>query len=387
MWFIVFSVFIILCYTFFSNISYFKLSVSYILFDVKVMNILIFAVFRMYSSFVKFLDDPGSLKVVSPVYVIFTLFFIKISIYKFVCLTILMILKNIYRTYLYLLLNKFEEKGGNVRTSKSSMNVVKKWVVSQKREYSMSVITNDWKRVVADLNLPKTSLMVFHPLEENCLELSFFVNGFCGDCYYTFHRYGRLGVTIIEDAFVKQCYGKTPLDGTYQICYKGSLWSDDDLLIFRRIDDVVFDLTIYRNETEIVLTKIAESNADIFEISKADYFENVFKLKGKHKVIDDGRQSDAIPCCRTTDKPKRLPAEVVKRAGLSENLHSLFVQNMTGVVEVFDVKTELNSCRLQYAIEGWRKFMSDNQLRFGDLMNITYVTSQLKIVLTDVTSV
>ncbi|MFS7969798.1 putative transcription factor B3-Domain family [Helianthus anomalus] len=75
----------------------------------------------------------------------------------------------------------------------------------------------------------------------------------------------------------------------------------------------------------------------------------------------------------------RLSAEVVRRARLSENLHSLFVQNMTGVVEVFDVKTELNSCELRHAIDGWRKFMSDNQLRFGDLLHFTYVTQQQKI--------
>ncbi|KAM0007712.1 putative transcription factor B3-Domain family [Helianthus debilis subsp. tardiflorus] len=168
----------------------------------------------------------------------------------------------------------------------------------------MPVLTDGQKRVVIGLNLPKTSLLVFHALEENCIELSFFDNGVWGDCYYTFHRYGRLGVTIIEDAFINQCYGNNPLDDTYQICYKGSFWSvetsnfhpsyvlkgwpkvcndigiqDDDLLIFRRIDDVVFDLTIYRNGTEIVLTKRAESDTDAFKISKADYFENVFKVR------------------------------------------------------------------------------------------------------------
>ncbi|MFS7948746.1 hypothetical protein Hanom_Chr06g00563501 [Helianthus anomalus] len=67
--------------------------------------------------------------------------------------------------------------------------------------------------------------MVFHPLGENYLEVAFFVNGVCGECYYTFHHYARLGVTIIEDAFVKQFYASNPLVGTYQICYKGSFWS------------------------------------------------------------------------------------------------------------------------------------------------------------------
>ncbi|MFS7903547.1 hypothetical protein Hanom_Chr01g00025331 [Helianthus anomalus] len=150
--------------------------------------------------------------------------------------------------YLYLFLNKCGEKGGNVRTCKSFMKVVKKWVVSLKRTYSMLVKTDGWKRVAADLNLPKTSLLVFHPLGENCLELSFFVNGVYGDYYYTFHRYGRLGVTIIEDAFVKQCYENSPQMAHIKYVIR-ALFVDDDLRIFRRIDDVVFDLTVYRNET------------------------------------------------------------------------------------------------------------------------------------------
>ncbi|MFS8034669.1 putative transcription factor B3-Domain family [Helianthus anomalus] len=198
----------------------------------------------MYSSFVKFLDDPGSLKVDVP----------------------LSLVKQVWG-------ERWEHK------NLQSFTKVEKWVVSLRRVNSMPIITDGWKRVAADLNLPKTSLLVFNPLGENCLELSFFVNGVCGDCYYTFHLYGRLGVTIIEDAFNKQCSGNSPPDSTYQICYKGSFWSpevcndigiqDDDLLIFKRIDDVVFDLTVYRNETEIVLTKRTESDADVFKISKS----------------------------------------------------------------------------------------------------------------------
>ncbi|MFS7948747.1 putative DNA-binding pseudobarrel domain superfamily [Helianthus anomalus] len=47
----------------------------------------------------------------------------------------------------------------------------------------------------------------------------------------------------------------------------------------------------------------------------------------------------------------------------------------------------LSSCNLRYGIDGWRKFMSDNQLRFGDLLHFTFITSQHKIILTDVTPV
>ncbi|XP_022019108.1 uncharacterized protein LOC110919136 [Helianthus annuus] len=61
---------------------------------------------------------------------------------------------------------------------------------------------------------------------------------------------------------------------------------------------------------------------------------------------------------------ERLPAEVARRAGLSLDLHPLKVQNMVGVVEVYDVKLELNELKPRYALDGWRKFMTDNNLRF-----------------------
>ncbi|MFS8025636.1 putative DNA-binding pseudobarrel domain superfamily [Helianthus anomalus] len=75
------------------------------------------------------------------------------------------------------------------------------------------------------------------------------------------------------------------------------------------------------------------------------------------------------------DGMDRLPVEVVKRAGLSVNLQPLSVQNMTGDVEVYETNTELNNGRLRYAVDGWRKFMSDNHLEFGHMLHFTYVTS------------
>ncbi|KAJ0764686.1 putative transcription factor B3-Domain family [Helianthus annuus] len=344
----------------------------------------------------------------------------------------------------------------------------------------MPMITDGWERVVKDLNLSKKTLLVFTPLGDFALELSYFVHGICGESYYTFHRYGKLGLTIIEDSLIKHCYVNNPPNSTYQICYKGSYWSvdaskfhtsyvfakgwpevcndlgiqDDDLLIFRRIDNVVFELVVYRKETEIALTKKAESDNDIvFEISKAGFFENVFEdiyeddkiasseegksfsqkklatnveakavksrksfkfdvectprkrmasqlktTEDKGKLIADRKDtvknttkgfhgtvhiktSDDISCCRSADKVKCLPFEVVKRAGLSVNLHSLSVQKITRVVEVYDVKTKLNNRKPRYLMDGWRKFMSDNNLKFGDMLHFTYVASQQKIVL------
>ncbi|KAJ0678129.1 putative DNA-binding pseudobarrel domain superfamily [Helianthus annuus] len=123
----------------------------------------------------------------------------------------------------------------------------------------------------------------------------------------TINCYLRLGVTIIEDAFVEECYGDNPPTGTYEICYKGSLWivstsklhssyvfshgwpelcndlgiHEDDLLLFRKLDDVFFfffDLTDYRNEIEIRLSKRVESHEDdVFLISKADYYDTLLK--------------------------------------------------------------------------------------------------------------
>ncbi|KAJ0601492.1 putative DNA-binding pseudobarrel domain superfamily [Helianthus annuus] len=78
---------------------------------------------------------------------------------------------------------------------------------------------------------------------------------------------------------------------------------------------------------------------------------------------------------RKGDYRLRLPAEVVDRAGLSDNLQPLYVQNMTRDVEVYETKTELNGGALRYAVDGWRKFMADNQLEFGHMLHFTYVTS------------
>ncbi|XP_022032875.1 B3 domain-containing protein At5g57720 [Helianthus annuus] len=278
---------------------------------------------------------------------------------------------------------------------------------------------------------------------------------------------------IIEDCFIKQFYENSLPSGKFQICYKGSCWNvevskvdtnfvfargwpemckdvgilEDDLLVFSRIDDVVFDIVVYSDETEICFSKKPESDDDsVLEISKAVYVENVFKdiyedeeivsvgegrtvtqkklrtnaectskrrmssrlnktedVKKKGKVTSERKEtvknmtkgnaalpvdtSDHIGCSSSAQKVKRLPVEVVRRAGLSVDLHPLKVQNMVGVVEVYDVKSELNDLKPRYALDGWRKFMTENKLRFGDMLYFTYVSSEQKIVLNQVTSV
>ncbi|KAM0071462.1 putative transcription factor B3-Domain family [Helianthus debilis subsp. tardiflorus] len=109
--------------------------------------------------------------------------------------------------------------------------------------------------------------------------------------------------------------------------------------------------------------------------------------KNARKVSGDGLDAEFFNFSRKGDYRLRLPVEVVNRAGLSDNLQPLSVQNMTRDVEVYETKTELNSGTLRYAFDGWRKFMADNHLEFGHMLHFTYVTSQKKIVLNDVTSI
>ncbi|MFS8018984.1 putative DNA-binding pseudobarrel domain superfamily [Helianthus anomalus] len=109
------------------------------------------------------------------------------------------------------------------------------------------------------------------------------------------------------------------LAGSYEINYKGSPWTvstskfnskyvfsqgrtqlcndlgvqEDDLLVFEKLDDVMFGLTVYRDEVEIRLSKKVESDDDdddVFQISKADYFKTLLK-----DIQEDESPSGAVP--------------------------------------------------------------------------------------------
>ncbi|KAJ0739960.1 putative transcription factor B3-Domain family [Helianthus annuus] len=379
-----------------------------------------------------------------------------------------------------------------------------KWVVMLRRVQCMPVLTDGWKTVVSELKLQKDCLLTFLPINHFGLHLSCYVNGVCDQSYFTINRNLRLGFTIIEDSFVQQCFEDNLLAASYEINYKGSPWivstskfnskyvfsqgwtrlcndlgvQEDDLLVFEKLTDVMFGLTVYRDVVEVRLSKKVESDDDddVLLISKADYDEALFKDiqedespsgavpsrtpknvhvqdtmqyvegKGKAKIFADGSdtvenfnkeckgrkrstKSDSILCHPSVETVKklsaavqnvkhrkkvtrnvrkvsgvgmdpeffnfsrkgehrlRLPVEVVNRAGLSQILQPISVQNMNGDVEVYETKTELNGGTLRYAVDGWRKFMEDNQLQFGHMLHFTYVTSQRKIVLNDVTSI
>ncbi|MFS7960689.1 putative transcription factor B3-Domain family [Helianthus anomalus] len=72
----------------------------------------------------------------------------------------------------------------------------KKWVVMLKRVNSMPVLTDGWQTVVSDLNLQKDCLLTFLPLSHFRLHLSCYVNGVCGQSYFTINHYLRLGFTV-----------------------------------------------------------------------------------------------------------------------------------------------------------------------------------------------
>ncbi|MFS7910068.1 hypothetical protein Hanom_Chr02g00101951 [Helianthus anomalus] len=65
--------------------------------------------------------------------------------------------------------------------------------------------------------------------------------------------------------------------------------------------------------------------------------------KNARKVYGDGMDAEFFNFSRKGDYRLCLPVEVVNRAGLSDNLQPLSVQNMIGDVEVYETKTELNS--------------------------------------------
>ncbi|KAJ0573098.1 putative transcription factor B3-Domain family [Helianthus annuus] len=187
----------------------------------------------------------------------------------------------------------------------------------------------------------------------------------CGESYFTFNRYARFGFTVIEDYFIKQFYENSPPSGKFQICYKGSYWNvevskvdtnfvfargwpemckdvgilEDDLLVFSRINDVVFDIVVYRDETEICFSKKPESDDDsVLEISKVDYVENVFKdIYEDEEVVYVGEGRTVTQKLRTNvecTSKRRMSSRLnktqdVKKKGKVTSERKETVKNMT----------------------------------------------------------
>ncbi|KAJ0492579.1 putative transcription factor B3-Domain family [Helianthus annuus] len=186
-----------------------------------------------------------------------------------------------------------------------------------KRVQCMPVLTDGWQTVVSELKLQKDCLLTFLPINHFGLHLSSYVNGVCNQSYFTINHHLRLGFTIIEDSFVQQCFEDNVLADSYEINYKGSPWTvstskfnskyvfsqgwtqlcndlgvQEDDLVFEKLDDVMFGLTVYRDEVEIRLSKKVESDDDddVFQISKADYFKTLLK-----DIQEDESPSGAVP--------------------------------------------------------------------------------------------
>ncbi|MFS7903848.1 putative transcription factor B3-Domain family [Helianthus anomalus] len=129
----------------------------------------------------------------------------------------------------------------------------------------------------------------------------------CGESYITMNNYAKLGLTVIPTEFVSMFYKYHELNGIYQVYAAGKYWDvmaakvhvtyaftdgwpklcerleimDGDTMIFEKIDNVVFQLRVFRNVIEVVLGFLEKSeNSDFCEIiSKTTFQESVCFVK------------------------------------------------------------------------------------------------------------
>ncbi|MFS8026176.1 putative DNA-binding pseudobarrel domain superfamily [Helianthus anomalus] len=162
----------------------------------------------------------------------------------------------------------------------------------------------------------------------------------------------------VESAKIHNCYAFT--DGWPTLCERLKIF-DEDLLIFNKIDNVSFQLSVYRDCIPVVLSDIVDSVDDdeVVEISHGQFVDEL---------------------------DKRLPVEVANRAGFKKKRHSLKVQNLEGNVVVYIAKTEKNGSANRYSVENWQKFMDDNNFIDGMMLDFTFLTSKNTIILKNVRS-
>ncbi|MFS7914186.1 putative transcription factor B3-Domain family [Helianthus anomalus] len=223
-------------------------------------------------SFVKILEDPNSLKLELPLSYVY---------------------KHFGRPWPRIHLKIVHESG-------------KSWTVIMKTLDSRPALADGWAAVVKDLQLPKDSLLVFKSILHDVFELKFFIDGVCGQSYFTYQRYTQLGLTVIPDAFIKKFFQKENLNGTYEILAAGNRWSvefakihncyaftdgwptlcerlkivDEDLLIFKKIDNVSFQLSVYRDCIPVGLVDQVDSVDDdeVVEISHGQFIDELDKV-------------------------------------------------------------------------------------------------------------
>ncbi|MFS7890988.1 putative DNA-binding pseudobarrel domain superfamily [Helianthus anomalus] len=199
-----------------------------------------------------------------------------------------------------------------------------------------SVITDGWVNIVRDLRLTKNTLLLLRITEEKSIEIDCFVENVCGESFLTVNRYGVLKIVVsiiicldrylfcytcqlndiiiyltvkcsitfpvIPEAYIRNYYSYSRVNDCYNIYATGQSWKvetnkindnyvftkgcpmlfddlaieEEDILLLMMMDNVTFELRIYRKGVEVVLRKKEEIEDDsLVEIPKQTYYENV----------------------------------------------------------------------------------------------------------------
>ncbi|MFS7962866.1 putative transcription factor B3-Domain family [Helianthus anomalus] len=178
----------------------------------------------------------------------------------------------------------------------------KSWPVSLRSVSGECVITDGWRNVVRDLQLPNNTLLRLTVMEDQNMEIDCFIQNIYGESFVTLNHYGRLNIIVIPDDYVTTCYTYTPVNDYYNIYAEGKIWKveterindnyvltkgcpklftdlgieDDDILLLTKMDSVTFELKIYRKGVEITLNNKEESEEDsLLEIPRDSYYKIV----------------------------------------------------------------------------------------------------------------
>ncbi|MFS8031520.1 putative transcription factor B3-Domain family [Helianthus anomalus] len=177
------------------------------------------------------------------------------------------------------------------------------WTVRLRHMNKLPVLTDGWRAVVNNLNLLKNTWLLFRSLGDKELEVYPFLKNVCGESYITMNNFAKLGLTVILSEFVSMFYKNHELNGIYQLYAAGKYWDvmackihvtyaftdgwpklcerleimDGDTMIFEKIDNVVFQLRVFRNgiEVELGFHEKSEDNDFCEIISKRTFQESV----------------------------------------------------------------------------------------------------------------
>ncbi|MFS8011598.1 putative transcription factor B3-Domain family [Helianthus anomalus] len=137
------------------------------------------------------------------------------------------------------------------------------------------------------------------------------------------------------------------------------------------------------------LFKPTKTREDVVHWTLKDKKIKQVKKSSPPKKVQKGNvntDSEFFDFTRKGEYRLRLPVEVANRAGFKKKRHSLNVQNLEGEVVVYTAKIEKNGTANRYSVENWQKFMDDNKLIDGMMLDFTFVTSKNTIILKTVRS-